>query len=37
MPNISLLLADVCVTLLTEEKVLTERAQVAAMALRDRG
>jgi len=37
MPNISLLLADVDGTLVTEQKVLTERAQAAVMALRDRG
>ena len=37
MPHISLLLADVDGTLVTEEKVLTERAQAAVMALRKRG
>ena len=36
MPNISLLLADVDGTLVTEEKVLTERAQAAIAALRER-
>ncbi|HUK09514.1 MAG TPA: Cof-type HAD-IIB family hydrolase [Stellaceae bacterium] len=37
MPRISLLLADVDGTLVTEEKVLTERAQAAVAALRKRG
>jgi Cof subfamily protein (haloacid dehalogenase superfamily) len=37
MPRISLLLADVDGTLVTENKILTERAQAAVAALRDRG
>ena len=37
MRHISLLLADVDGTLVTEEKVLTKRAQAAVAALRDRG
>jgi Cof subfamily protein (haloacid dehalogenase superfamily) len=37
MPRISLLLADVDGTLLTEQKVLTDRARAAVMALHDRG
>lgn len=37
MPRISLLLADVDGTLVTENKILTERAQTAVAALRDRG
>jgi len=37
MPNISLLLADVDGTLVTEQKVLTPRAQAAVANLRDRG
>ena len=37
MPHISLLLADVDGTLVTEQKVLTERARAAVMALRERG
>ena len=36
MPHISLLLADVDGTLVTEQKVLTERAQAAVRSLRDR-
>jgi HAD superfamily hydrolase (TIGR01484 family) len=37
MPRISLLLADVDGTLLTEDKILTLRAQSAAAALKARG
>lgn len=37
MPRISLLLADVDGTLVTEQKVLTERARAAVMKLRERG
>ena len=37
MPHISLLLADVDGTLVTEQKVLTERARAAVMAMRERG
>jgi Cof subfamily protein (haloacid dehalogenase superfamily) len=37
MPRLSLLLADVDGTLVTEEKVLTKRAQAAVAALRQRG
>jgi Cof subfamily protein (haloacid dehalogenase superfamily) len=37
MPRISLLLADVDGTLVTEQKVLTERAQAAVAAMRARG
>jgi Cof subfamily protein (haloacid dehalogenase superfamily) len=37
MPRLSLLLADVDGTLVTEEKVLTKRAQSAVAALRSRG
>jgi Cof subfamily protein (haloacid dehalogenase superfamily) len=37
MPRISLLLADVDGTLVTEQKVLTERAQAAVAKLRERG
>jgi hydroxymethylpyrimidine pyrophosphatase-like HAD family hydrolase len=37
MPRISLLLADVDGTLVTEQKVLTDRARAAVMALHDRG
>src|SRR5262249_10288728 len=37
MPRISLLLADVDGTLVTEQKVLTERAQSAVAAMRARG
>ncbi len=37
MPHISLLLADVDGTLVTEQKVLTERARAAVAALRARG
>ena len=37
MPKISLLIADVDGTLVTEQKVLTERARAAVMALRERG
>jgi Cof subfamily protein (haloacid dehalogenase superfamily) len=37
MPNISLLLADVDGTLVTEQKVLTERAKAAVVALRAHG
>jgi Cof subfamily protein (haloacid dehalogenase superfamily) len=37
MPRISLLLADVDGTLVTEQKVLTERARTAVLKLRDRG
>lgn len=36
MPRISLLLADVDGTLVTEQKVLTDRARAAVMALYDR-
>ena len=37
MPKISLLLADVDGTLVTEDKILTQRAQAAVAALHDRG
>ncbi len=37
MPRISLLLADVDGTLVTDQKVLTERARAAVMTLHDRG
>src|SRR5580704_11432862 len=37
MPKISLLLADVDGTLVTEDKILTARAQAAVAALHDRG
>jgi HAD superfamily hydrolase (TIGR01484 family) len=37
MPKISLLLADVDGTLVTEDKILTERAQAAVAALPARG
>ena len=37
MRRISLLLADVDGTLVTEQKVLTERARAAVMAMRERG
>jgi len=37
MPHLSLLLADVDGTLVTEDKVLTERARSAVAALRERG
>src|ERR1700678_4457458 len=37
MPKISLLLADVDGTLVTEDKILTERAQAAVAALQARG
>jgi Cof subfamily protein (haloacid dehalogenase superfamily) len=37
MPRISLLLADVDGTLVTEQKVLTDRARAAVLALHDRG
>src|SRR5579863_6031826 len=37
MPRISLLLADVDGTLVTEQKVLTERARSAVAALHERG
>ena len=37
MPNISLLLADVDGTLVTEQKVLTDRARAAVVALRAQG
>src|SRR5579872_4897618 len=37
MPLVSLLLADVDGTLVTEDKVLTPRAQAAVAALRSRG
>jgi Cof subfamily protein (haloacid dehalogenase superfamily) len=37
MPRISLLLADVDGTLVTDQKVLTERARAAVMMLHDRG
>jgi hydroxymethylpyrimidine pyrophosphatase-like HAD family hydrolase len=37
MPHISLLLADVDGTMVTEQKVLTDRARGAVMMLHDRG
>lgn len=37
MKHISLLIADVDGTLVTEQKVLTERARAVVAALRDRG
>jgi hydroxymethylpyrimidine pyrophosphatase-like HAD family hydrolase len=37
MPHISLLLADVDGTMVTEQKVLTDRARGAVVMLHDRG